>query len=269
MRPRRGIPLADAVALGRASRRTLVIRLVLGAGLVGALVAAYLVAHRTRKAEPVLPTGTSPVIAIDMSWSVSYDNYREIDRTLRDLASSGRRVGLVLFSDVAYEALPPGTPATELRSYLRFFARRGVVSPWRDAFSGGTRIWTGLDLARRILDRDRVANGSVVLISDLADAPNDRSRLAQTLVAFARDHIPIRIVGLDPGRDDEHFFRNALAHGGGTVTTLRSSPGAAPLRKTSPAFPTALVALAATLALLLGLNERTLDRLEWTGRRPA
>ena len=49
-----------------------------------------------------------------MSWSVSYDGYAQIEKTLSDLAGSGRRLGLVLFSDIAYEALPPGTQASEL-----------------------------------------------------------------------------------------------------------------------------------------------------------
>jgi hypothetical protein len=266
---RQAIPLADKVVLGRPARRTLAARVVLGVGLVAALAAAYLVSRHGTKNAPPLRIGTSPIVAVDMSWSVSYDNYREIEQTLRDLAGSGRRIGLVLFSDVAYEALPPGTPAAELRPYLRYFEKRGTLNPWRDAFSGGTRIWTGLALARQMLKRDRVFNGSVVLISDLADAPNDRPRLAETLVAYARDRIPIRVVGLDPSRDDESFFRGALAHGGGSVTALGSTTHAVSLSSSTPVFPIALVSVAAALALLLGLNERVLDRLDWSRRRAA
>src|SRR5581483_6418490 len=107
-------------------------------------------------------------------------NYDQIERTLQDLAGSGRRIGLVLFSDIAYEALPPGTPASELRPYVRFFRARGTPNPWQEAFAGGTRIWSALDLAHRMLQRDHVGNGAVVLISDLADAPNDRALLAQS-----------------------------------------------------------------------------------------
>jgi hypothetical protein len=266
---RTAIPLADTPALGRAARRTLAIRVVLGAGLVAALAAAYVISHHARRNGTLLPGGRSPIVVIDMSWSVSWDNYQEIEQTLRDLAGSGRRLGLVLFSDVAYEALPPGTSASELRPYMRFFRQRGTPNPWRDAFSGGTRIWTGLDLARRMLNRYRIRNGSVVLISDLADAPNDRPRLAQTLVAFARDAIPIKIVALDPAREDEQFFRGALAHGGGSVATLPDVLQGAPPHRPSPTFPTALVAIAVVLALLLGLNERALDTLDWARRRPA
>ncbi len=266
---RRAIPLAGTSALRAAIRRTLAVRLLLGAGLAGALAAAFLTADHAKKSGGLLPRGTSPVVAVDLSWSVSYDSHRQIEQTLHDLSHSGRRVGLVLFSDVAYEALPPGTPASELRPYLRFFAQRGAPNPWQDAFSGGTRIWTALDLARQMLKRDRIANGSVVLISDLADAPNDRPQLARTLVAYARDSIPIKVVGLDPSPQDAALFRGALAHGGGSVTTLGGALRQGAPRRAGPAFPVGLVGAAGALALLLALNEAALGTLEWSRRRTA
>jgi hypothetical protein len=263
------IPLGDVAALARPARRTLALRGALAAALVGALAAAWFAAQPSGKRAGLLPRGKSPVVAIDMSWSVSYDNYAQIERTLGDLAGSGRRIGLVLFSDIAYEALPPGTPASELRPYLRFFARRGVRNPWGDAFSGGTRIWSALDLAHRMLRRDHISNGSVVLISDLADAPNDRPQLGQTLASFARDSIPIKIVGLDPTPEDAQLFRGALAGGGGTVTTLDDVQPAGRRASRPEAFPVALVAAAAALAVLLGLNEHALGALSFGRRRTA
>jgi von Willebrand factor type A domain len=262
------IPFGETAALARPERRTLAVRVVLAAALAGALAAAWFAAQPGGKHAGLLPSGRSPIVAIDMSWSVSYDNYAQIEQTLLDLAGSGRRIGLVLFSDIAYEALPPGTPASELRPYLRFFASRGVRNPWGDAFSGGTRIWSALDLAHRMLERDRISNGSVVLISDLADAPNDRPQLGQTLASFARDSIPIKIVGLDPTPEDADLFRGALAHGGGSVTTL-DTVEQHPRRSRSAAFPVALVAAAAALALLLGLNEHALSALSFGRRRPS
>jgi von Willebrand factor type A domain len=262
------IPFGETAALVRPGRRTLAVRVALAAALAGALAAAWIAAQPGGKHVGLLPRGRSPIVAIDMSWSVSYDDYAMIERTLTDLVGSGRRIGLVLFSDIAYEALPPGTPASELRPYLRFFAKRGVRNPWADAFSGGTRIWAGLDLARRMLQRDRISNGSVVLISDLADAPNDRPLLGQTLASFARDSIPIKIVGLDPTPEDADLFRGALAHGGGSVTTLDIVEQHA-RRSRSAAFPFALVVAAASLALLLGLNEHALAALSFGRRRPS
>jgi hypothetical protein len=266
---RPSIPLGDIAVLAREGRRTLAMRAVLAAALAGALVAAWFAAQPSGKRAGLLPRGQSPVVAIDMSWSVSYDNYAQIERTLEDLAGSGRRIGLVLFSDIAYEALPPGTPASELRPYLRFFAKRGVRNPWGDAFSGGTRIWSALDLAHRMLRRDRISNGSVVLISDLADAPNDRAQLGQTLASFARDSIPIKVVGLDPTPEDAQLFRGALAHGGGSVTTLDPAQETTRRRSRPGALPVALVAAAASLALLLGLNEHALAALSFGRRRAA
>ena len=195
-----------------------------------------------------------------MSWSVSYDNYDQIEKTLQDLAGSGRRIGLVLFSDIAYEALPPGTRASELRPYLRFFRTRGVTNPWQDAFAGGTRIWSALDLAHRMLKRDHVTNGAVVLISDLADAPNDRALLGQTLAGYVDDRIPIKIVALDPTPDDKQLFARALAHGGGAVETLGPTSHVLARHRTRPALPTALLVGALALALLLAANELALGR---------
>jgi len=262
------IPYGDTRALARPERRTLVVRVVLAALLAAALAVAWIAARPEGKHAGLLPRGKSPVVAIDMSWSVSYDNYAQIEKTLSELAGSDSRLGLVLFSDIAYEALPPGTQASELRPYLRFFAKRGVRNPWGDAFSGGTRIWSALDLAHRMLQRDRISNGSVVLISDLADAPNDRAQLGQTLASFARDSIPIKIVGLDPTPEDANLFKGALAHGGGSVTTLDDTTGPPPHRPAEvAAFPIALVVAGVALALLLGLNEHALAALTFGRRR--
>ena len=266
---RPAIPLGDVGALVRPFRRTLVFRLALAAALAGTLAAAYVGADRTGKHTGLLPSGKSPIVAIDMSWSVSYDNYDQIERALRDLAGSGRRIGLVLFSDIAYEALPPGTRASELRPYLRFFRTRGTPNPWQEAFAGGTRIWSALDLAHRMLERDHVPNGAVVLISDLADAPNDRALLAQTLSSYVSDRIPVKIVALDPTPEDAQLFERALAHGGGTVETLGPATRSAATRRPRPALQTTLVASALALALLLGLNEAALGRLGWRTRRAA
>jgi VWA domain-containing protein len=261
------IPTGDLAALARPGRKTLAVRVVLAAALAGALVAAWFAAHPSGKRGGLLPHGKSPVVAIDMSWSVSFGNYTQIERTLSSLASSGQRLGLVLFSDIAYEALPPGTPSSELRPFLRFFAKRGVRNPWEDAFSGGTRIWAALDLAHRMLRRERIKNGSVVLISDLADAPNDRPQLGQTLASFARESIPIKVIALDPTPEDAALFQNALAHGGGSVSTLDSAQAVARPRTRRAAFPLALVVAAGSLALLLGLNEHTLAALSFGRRR--
>jgi len=259
------IPFSSLGAIARLSRWTAAARLGFAALLVGGLALVFLLSHDRQRDDSFLEAGTSPVIALDVSWSVTYDRSRLIERTLKSFVDAQRRVGLVLFSDTAYEALPVGTRSDALQPFLRFF-HGAQANPWRATFSAGTRISAALDLAHEMLDEARVKKGSVVLISDLADSPNDETDLARTLVTYQRDAIPIRIIGINPNRQDEQFFREALRSGGGSVTTLRtaSSVGTA-----SYAFPAALVAVIALVVLLLGLNEHLLGRLTWARRREA
>jgi hypothetical protein len=263
---RPAIPLSDPGALARRARRTLLVRAGLGAALVGALFAVFVGSHQTKKGGMLLPSGRSPIIALDLSWSVSYDSSLLIERTMKDFAESGRRVGLVLFSDIPYEALPPGTRAAALSPYVRFFSGDGSPNPWTDAFSAGTRISGALDLAHEMLVRDGIKRGTVILISDLADAPNDRAELTRSLVSYTREQIPIQVVAVNPTKEDERLFRGALGPGGGSVTTLRPTPRHDTLPRTHPSFPLTLVIAIGVLALLLAVNEHALGTLSW-GRR--
>jgi hypothetical protein len=256
------IPLTSMTALARGARWTLVVRVALAAVLVAGLVGAFLLTRHQRRAESFLESGRSPVIALDLSWSVSYANSKLIEQTLRDFADSGRRVGLVLFSDTAYEALPVGTRSDALRPFLRFFAGGGQ-NPWTATFSAGTRISAALDLARSMLRQARIDKGSVVLISDLDDSPNDEVDLARSLVNYQRDAIPIRMIAVNPVPQDAQFFRDALGSGG-SVTTLRSVRA---IDAGGRSFPTLLVVVIAVVVLVLALNEHLLGRLVWGRRR--
>jgi hypothetical protein len=262
------------VLAGRA-RRTLVLRIALAAALAASLGGIYATARAGSERGSLLPGGRTPIVALDLSWSVSIDSYRQIAAALRDLSESNRRLGLVIFSDVAYEAFPPGTPATELRPFVRFFERRVAEqggeprlppNPWSDSLSGGTRIWAALSLAREMLHRERIGNGSVVLISDLADAPNDRALLAETVVQYVQERIPIDVIALDPTPEDAELFRDTLRHDGSRVEVHAGGPVR---RRLGPgnAFPAGLVAVAGVLALLLAVNEHALGPLTWRTRR--
>jgi len=262
----RAIPIPDVRAFGPSASRTQLLRAGLGLALIGTLAAAYLFAPRSRPSEALLPGGTSPVVVLDLSWSTSSD-YRAIGSTIRELASSGRRVGLVVFSDVAYESFPPGTPASELKPLLRFFSgpkSSRAASPWASSLSGGTRISGALDLARSILARDRITNGSVVLVSDLGDAPNDRTQLSAAVLAYVHEGIPLRVVGIDPTPDNEQFFRRLLGskplrpRGGGSANETPSS---------GDGLPIALLVLAVCFLALLAANEVALARLSWGANR--
>ncbi len=104
------------------------------------------------------------MVVLDLSASISSDTFNRIGETLRKLVATNGRYGLVVFSNVAYEALPPGTPASALRPLIRYFTvpspHRPVARPHSPrtpelSFSSGTRISAGLDLAHRILLANR------------------------------------------------------------------------------------------------------------------
>jgi hypothetical protein len=119
--PRRGaIPSTQLPALRRAARRTTLLRLALGLVLVAALGAAVAVArgHDVRHA-PLLPSGTTGIVVLDLSASIDNRAYRRVGHTMRTRAAANEPAGLVVVSDVAYELLPPGSPARELESLLR------------------------------------------------------------------------------------------------------------------------------------------------------
>ncbi len=257
------IPLPDAGSFRSAERRTRLLRTGLAIALVGTLVAAFLLSRGARAQTGAPARGASTVVVLDLSWSTSSD-YGEIARTLRRLASSDGRIGLVVFSDVAYEMFPAGTPAIELRPLLRFFNRpkgRRVESPWASSLSAGTRLSAGLLLGQELLRRDRVSNGSVVLVSDLSDAPDDRAQLTGALLSYQREGIPLRVVAIDPTAGNERFFKGLLGSrplrprtGGGSALVASSS---------SNGLRLALAVAAAVLLVLLAVNELACARLTW------
>ena len=115
------VPLADASSLDGAARRTRLVRLALAAVLVASIAGAYLAAPAS-PGRRFLPADETGIVVLDVSSSVQPETYYRIEQTLATIAASQSRLGLVLFSDVAYEAFPPGTPARELKPLLRFFA---------------------------------------------------------------------------------------------------------------------------------------------------
>lgn len=264
---RAAIPIADAPALAPVASRTRLIRIGLALALIGTLTAAFLLARSTPQSSGLLPSGTSPVIVLDLSWSTSSD-YRRIGRTIADLAASDRRVGLVVFSDVPYEMFPPGTPSRELRPLLRFFSgskRQRAESPWASSLSGGTRISAALGLARQALQRDRIANGSVVLVSDLGDSPNDRTALSAAVVGLVRDGIPLRVVGIHPTPEDSGFFTRLI---GSRPLQARSGGGPSPGASSAPhEVEIGLLVVAAIFLVLLAVNEHLGAGLCWENAR--
>ena len=214
---RRGIASHDAGAFPRPARRTLVLRIVLAGAAVALLLSAAASARDLESRERgLLPSDTTGMVVIDLSLSIDDEDYHEVRRVLNGLIESDARIGLVVFSDVAYELLPPGTPASHLRPMLRLLVppRLGnPVNPWTGTFRAGTRISSALDLARSILERDEVEDASILLVSDLETAPDDVPALVQTVDTIRRSDIAFRVVGLAPSSDARAIFEGLLQRG--------------------------------------------------------
>lgn len=257
------VPLADAKRLRPLARRTLLERVALVAAVL-ALVAlvAFLARSPDLRAEPFVPHGSNGIVVLDLSASISPDTYARIGSTLTALADTGGRYGLIVFSDTAYEALPPGSPAEELRSFARYFTPRAPTNPWTASFTAGTRISRGLELAREVVARERLRRPAIVLVSDLDDDPQDLAALRRSALAARREGLRIGVVGLNADPEDERFFRRLVA-----PPDLRSAPapGERPGRE-GARFPWALGALAVLVALGLAAHEVRRARLAW---RPA
>jgi hypothetical protein len=257
------IPVADPALLGGAARRTRIVRIVLAAVLIAAVVGAFLVAPR-HPGRRYLPAQAVGIVVLDVSSSVRPSTYYRIEQTLNSIAASKGRLGLVLFSDTAYEALPPGTPASGLVPFLRFFAPPSsgktqtylADSPWQQWFSAGTRISQGLFLAQNMLDREKAKRGAILLISDLADDPNDNDAVRQSVIDLEQKSIPLEIVALDPSVQNANFWKRLLgAQAVYQTAKLPTGDQAAGKITVTNGFSIALFLLAALTVLVLTVNE--------------
>ena len=267
MRRRHAIPASEARPLRRARRRTALLRAGLALGLAGALALAFLVARsRDERHAPLVPSGTTGIVVIDLSASV-YES--ALGETLERMARTGERAGLVAFSDAGYELLPPGTPGRELVPLLRYLrpgqgeaAGELPVNPWA-GFRAGTRISAGLQIAREALLRERVSDGSIVLISDLEILPDEVERLGVEIARLRTEGFSIRIVPLAPSAEKRALIEqltgpSALLRDPGEEGAVRAPEE----RDIRGAAPWTFVLVGALLVLLLAGNERSLTRLE-------
>ena len=291
------IPVAGAGGLEPHVRRTKLLRLVLAGALLVAIALAVLFGRDPdKRARQLFPGSESGVLVVDMSASVGTPG-RNFIRPIEYLSRTGQEFGLVVFSDVAYEAVPPGTSAAELRAYLRIFkprvrpclADRGYEcppgtrrmsaseirrlnegreqDPWSETFRGGTRISTGLRLARSILAREKISERGVLLVSDLDTSGFDTPALTRELIRYRDEQIPLRVVALRPFNEDRLYFRRMLGRKAfvrranlSTRTVTRRDV------RTAEAFPVDLAAIGLVSLLLLALNEHYCGRLTWRRR---
>jgi hypothetical protein len=261
------IPTSEPGRLRRVARRTTIVRAALAAGLLALFTLVFLEAWGTdpRRA-PLVPSGTTGMLVLDLSASVYED---AIGQTIRKLAAEGEETGVVAFSDAGYELMPPGTHARELLPLLRFFnpetaTTTGLlpVDPWQD-FRAGTRISEGLKVAHAALERERVTEGSIVLVSDLEILPDEVVRLGDVAADLRQAGIRLRIVPLFPTPEKYARIRQIVGDSSFLRESSEASPVAAPEgRSIAHSAPWAFIALGALLVLLLAANEGVLSRLE-------
>lgn len=268
----RTIPYAGARVFAQVAARTTLVRAALSIVLVALVLATAAAARHPQLNEPQFtPPRAGGIVVLDLSASISADTYSRIGQTLRQIVRRGGRYGLVVFSNTAYEALPPGTPASALQPLERYFtlgtAIKGEqptfpINPWSNSFTSGTKISAGLGLALELLNTDRIRHPAVVLVSDLADDNSDVPQLQGVLAVYKAKKIPFTIVGLNAAPNDQAVFTNLL---GRDVSVLQGAlPGENPTAGTATAkFPRRLLILTILVAALLAANELRSARLRW------
>jgi hypothetical protein len=268
----RSIPYVGIRVLASIAARTMLIRAVLAIALVALVIAAAAAArHPQPTAQPFLAKDARGMVVLDLSASISSDTYSRIGQTLQELVKRGGRYGLVVFSGTAYEALPPGSPASALEPMVRYFALSAAplpgeqasypVNPWSNSFTGTTEISAGLGLAGDILAAAKVKHPSVVLISDLADDPNDQTRLSFVLTDYRRLGIQTKVVSLNAAPGDLQYFQKEL--GNATKILPAQLPGSHPVAAPRTSYAHWLMILTVVVALLLAMNELRAARLRW------
>jgi hypothetical protein len=242
---------------------------VLAAALVGTFALLFLTARSAGAGRAaVFPQGVhTGVVALDMSASISGPTYARVATTLRGIVNANQSVGLVMFSDTAYELLPPNSPPGALAQFIpyyipaRYYGGTPVFSqtPW-DTFMGGTRVATGLEMARVALRRAGLRHGAILLVSDLDDSNSDQPSLEQEASTLRAQHIPLRIVPLFATTRDVARFTALFGAGSLVDPSVFTHTAKRHAASVAAAQPWALLLLGAALVLLLAGNER------WNGR---
>jgi hypothetical protein len=268
---RRGVTqLGDLPGLQSPAERTTAVRIALFLALAAALAGAVLLAKSAGSGRAaVLPAGAKTgVVVIDMSGSVSGLPFERVATVVRGLAAANQAMGLVMFSDTAYELLPPNSPASTLLDFEHFFDPKSVtggvpdfgVTPWA-WFSAGTRISRGLSMGQQALQRAHVTHGSLLLISDLNDSGADEEPLVAEALALKKAHIPVRIVPVLAAPPDVRIFAGLFGWNVFVSPSAYRTTATEHVQPIATSWPWALIAVGAVLVALLAANELFNTRL--------
>ncbi|HEX5029760.1 MAG TPA: vWA domain-containing protein [Gaiellaceae bacterium] len=265
-----GVDTHDVSAFPTATWRARILR---AAFAVAAIMLVAGAAWSTRGLETqergLLPSGTTGVVVVDLSLSITDKDYDTLRGAFRRLIDEDASIGLVVFSDVAYELLPPGTPASQLRPVLRLLVppRLGQpVNPWTQTFRSGTQISAALQLAKSMLERDGVRHGSVLLVSDLETAPDDVPALTRVINSLKSSDVTLRVVGLGPSSDARRIFAGTFVNGVFDAPAAPASGETATESHARAALPIALLILGALSFVALAAHERFAGRLALSAR---
>ncbi len=280
------LPIGAAASFVPAARVTLALRVLILVTVAALGIAAFRAASSTEAGPTEISArGRTTILVLDVSSSIRPRVFRQIDRTLEQAVEEGGRLGVVLFSDTAYELLPPATPSRELDPLRRFFTPRAsvpagiptvqvgktrfVVGPWSTALSSGTRISSGLELALEVLDRSRIPNGDVLLVSDLNNEFIDFAAVTRAIERFEARRVSVRVVALSAAKEDERAFRRLLADGRGSVEQAPDPDASLEVADDAGSFPVALGLALIGLLLALAAFERLSARVPLTEGRHA
>ena len=263
------LPLADPGSLAAFGRRTRLHWAVLAGSLVALAAVAVLLARSPGTAgTAVLASSGSTVVVVDLSGSTRAASKRIATALLGLTRSSDRRIGLVVFSDTGYEALPLASPAQALRSWLMILAHGTQKDyPWTPSFSGGTVISSGLTIARRMLLQRPPGSRHVLLVSDLVDGIVDLPKLQSVVAQYQRERIDLRVITVaadaksGAGQSNASFLQ--LPNAGFVTQAAARTLAPAQLVPPRRASAAPLVALLVVLAVLAAAYELVLHPLTW------
>jgi hypothetical protein len=265
------VALADLPQVHTHAQRTAAVRVVLALALTATIALLFDVARSAGAGRAaVFPEGTcTGVVALDMSASISGPTYARVATTLRGIVNANQSIGLVMFSDTAYELLPPNSPPGALQEFipfftpLRFYGSTPIFgqTPW-DTFMGGTQIAPGLDTARVALKRAHISCGAILLVSDLDDSNSDESALEQEALLLRAKHIPVRIVPLFAAASNIRLFGALFGKKSFVDPNVFTHTARRHAQSVSAPSPWLLVLLGGGLVVLLAGNERLNGRLQ-------
>src|SRR3954464_6008528 len=271
LRRRGPVRLANFSELQTPALRTSVLRVLLALALAGTLALLVRLAGSAGTGRAaVFPEGTrAGVVAVDMSASISGPVYSRVASTLRGIVDANQSIGLVMFSDSAYELLPPNSPPGALLQFIPFFTPLRYYggtpvfgqTPW-DMFSGGTRVGPGLEMARLALLRAKGKHGANLLVGDVDDTDSDQGFLSDEALRLRTDHIPVRIVPLFAAASDLRLFGALFGEKTFVDPSVFTHTAKRHAASVAAPAPWAVLLLGVLLVLLLAANERWNGRLE-------